>query len=348
MKKNCDLQKKPFTFSHAVDLPCAVKNIQCHIGSSCNVVLSAGIPFGNVPGCHQDIIFKIMDTFQIFIFFRMVIGDPVQKRNTRDPECFCLKDFYKVSDDNHVRHDQRRIFRFQLHGFGKVMIGHIYNGLVFLQEFLLCDDILSGSVLKDRICEKISHQDQIGDFLVLKIKTLKAYQIISDKFLYQPVIMWSCFLQFFQTFADTKTSHTDTLGQHQSIFIKERDLQISSSDIQDRRTLLNSLFEAGFNGRNGFISQEMLFRITQDFHPDTGSLIDLLQDDHRIFQLTERACCTRTPAFYPKFSHHAFKIIKDLAELIHSLHLKPSCSISSTAQLQLITDIIDLPEADPL
>ena len=27
MKKNRDLQKKPFTFSHAVDLPCTVKNI---------------------------------------------------------------------------------------------------------------------------------------------------------------------------------------------------------------------------------------------------------------------------------------------------------------------------------
>ena len=65
----------------------------------------------------------------------------------------------------------------------------------------------------------------------------------------------------------------------------------------------------------------MLFRITQDLYPDASSLIDLLQDDHRIFQLTERACCTRTPAFYPKFSHHAFKIIKDLAELIYSLHL---------------------------
>ena len=83
MKKNCNLQKKPFTFSHAVDLPCTVKNIQCHIGSSYNVVLSAGIPFGNVPGCHQDIIFKIVYTFQIFVFFRIVIGNPVQKRNTR-------------------------------------------------------------------------------------------------------------------------------------------------------------------------------------------------------------------------------------------------------------------------
>ena len=115
------------------------------------------------------------------------------------------------------------------------------------------------------ICQEIPHQDHIFDITVFQIQSLKCSQIISDKFLYQPVIMWSCFLQFFQTFADTKTSHTDTLGQHQSIFIKERDLQISSSDIQDRRTLLNSLFEAGFNGSNGFISQKMLFRISHFF-----------------------------------------------------------------------------------
>ena len=74
--------------------------------------------------------------------------------------------------------------------------------------------------------------------------------------------MWSRFLQFFQPFTDTKTSHTDTLSQYESIFVKERNLQVSTSDVQNCRAFLNGFFEAGFNGRNGFISQKMLFRIT--------------------------------------------------------------------------------------
>ena len=122
MKKNRNLQKKAFTFSHAVDLLCAVKNIQSQIGGSCNMVLSAGIPFGNVPGCHQDIIFKIVGTFQIFVFFRIIIGNSIQKRNTGDPQRFRLKNFYEISDNNHVRHDQGSIFRFQFHGFRKIII----------------------------------------------------------------------------------------------------------------------------------------------------------------------------------------------------------------------------------
>ena len=72
---------------------------------------------------------------------------------------------------------------------------------------------------------------------------------------------------------------------------------------------------------------------------------DLFQNDHRIFQFTERTRGTGTPAFYTKVCHHAFEIIQNLAEFIHSFHFKPSCGISSTSQLQLVTDIVDLPEA---
>ena len=262
MKKNRNLQKKAFTFSHAMDFFCTVKNIQCQIGGSCNMILSTGIPFGNICGRHQDIIFKIVGAFQIFVFFCIIIGNSIQKRNTGDPQCFRLKNFYEISDNNHVRHDQGSIFRFQPHGFCKIIIGHVYNSFVFFQELFLCDHIFPGSVLKDRICEKISHQDQIGNFFVLKIKSLETHQVITDKFLYQPVIMWSRFLQFFQPFTDTKTSHTDTLSQYESIFVKERNLQVSTSDVQNCRAFLNGFFEAGFNGRNGFISQKMLFRIT--------------------------------------------------------------------------------------
>ena len=122
MKKNRDLQKKTFTFSHAMDLFCTVKNIQCQIGGSCNVILSAGIPFGNICGRHQDIIFKIVGAFQIFVFFCIIIGNSIQKRNTGDPQCFRLKNFYEISDNNHVRHDQGSIFRFQFHGFRKIII----------------------------------------------------------------------------------------------------------------------------------------------------------------------------------------------------------------------------------
>ena len=191
----------------------------------------------------------------------MIIGNSIQKRNTGDPQRFCLKNLYEIANDNHVRHDQGSIFRFQFHGFLKIIIRHVYDGLVFLQELFLCDHILPGSVLKNRICEKISHQDQIGYFFILKIKPLETHQLVADKFLHQPVIMWSCFLQFFQPFTDTKTSHSNTLGQHQRIFVKEGNLQISTSDIQNCRAFLNGFFEAGFNGRNGFISQKMLLRI---------------------------------------------------------------------------------------
>ena len=158
--------------------------------------------------------------------------------------------------------------------------------------------------------------------------------------------MWSCFLQVFQTLPDTKASHSNTLRQHQCVLIKERYLQVSASDIQNRRSLLNRFFEAGFNSCNGFISEKMLFCITQDLHPYTCSLIYLFQNDRRILKLAERTCCTRTPAFHPKVCHHAFKIIQNLAQLVHSLHLQTSCCICSPSQLQLVTDIINFPEAD--
>ena len=46
------------------------------------------------------------------------------------------------------------------------------------------------------------------------------------------------------------------------------------------------------------------------------------------------------------FARNSGLEIQNLAQFVHSLHLQTSCCICSPSQLQLVTDIINFPEAD--
>ena len=174
------------------------------------------------------------------------------------------------------------------------------------------------------ICQEIPHQDHIFDITVFQIQSLKCSQIISDKFLDQLVIMRCCFFQFLQSFTNTHASHLKALRCYQRIFIKQRNLQITTANIQNCCSFLNDLLEAGFNSSYGFISQKMLFRITQNLNPDTGPLIDLLLNDHRIYDFTKSTCGTRTILGYSKFLHHVAEIFQNDTYVIYHLRLQPS------------------------
>ena len=184
--------------------------------------------------------------------------------------------------------------------------------------------MISQLFTKNSICQEIPHQDHIFDITVFQIQSLKCSQIISDKFLDQLVIMRCCFFQFLQSFTNTHASHLKALRCYQRIFIKQRNLQITTANIQNCCSFLNDLLEAGFNSSYGFISQKMLFRITQNLNPDTGPLIDLLLNDHRIYDFTKSTCGTRTILGYSKFLHHVAEIFQNDTYIIYHLRLQPS------------------------
>ena len=115
MKLHCDLKKQTLSVSHSVHFLHAVKNRQGKVGSTLNMILSSRITFGNVSGCHQNIIFKIVHTLNEILLFPKIIGDSVQKGNTGHPKGFCIEQVNKVLADDHGRHDQSRIFRINVH-----------------------------------------------------------------------------------------------------------------------------------------------------------------------------------------------------------------------------------------
>ena len=141
------------------------------------------------------------------------------------------------------------------------MLGLVNRLFVTLCKFFAGDDMIFEFFLKDRICQKITHQDHIFDILIFQIQSLKGCQIITDKFLDQLVVMRCRFFQFFQPLTNTHASHLETLRRYQRILVKQRYLKITSTNIKDRRSFLNDLFESGFNRSNRFVSQKMLLGI---------------------------------------------------------------------------------------
>ena len=88
MKLHCDLKKQTLSVSHSVHFLHAVKNRQGKVGSTLNMILSSRITFGNVSGCHQNIIFKIMCALNKILLFPEIIGNAI-KKNVRSLQMRC-------------------------------------------------------------------------------------------------------------------------------------------------------------------------------------------------------------------------------------------------------------------
>ena len=197
MKKDCNLKKKPFSRAHSMNLFYTVKNSKCNLRRSVNVVFSCRISFCNIFRCHNNIIFKIVGSFYKIFLLRKIIRDSIKKRNSRGPECLCIKYFDKVFTDNHCRDYQRRIFRINLHHFRKLLHRHILYLFVLIHKFCFRYNIVLPLLLKNSICQKISHEDYIFNITIFEVKPLKAHNIISNKFFYKLSVVIRCFLQFF-------------------------------------------------------------------------------------------------------------------------------------------------------
>ena len=115
MKLHCDLKKQTLSVSHSVHFLHAVKNRQGKVGSTLNMILSSRITFGNVSGCHQNIIFKIVRTLNKILLFPKIIGNTIKKRYTWHPKRFCIEKIHKIFTDNHSWHDQSGILRINIH-----------------------------------------------------------------------------------------------------------------------------------------------------------------------------------------------------------------------------------------
>ena len=64
------------------------------------------------------------------------------------------------------------------------------------------------------------------------------------------VMVSSGLLQFLKALTNSQTSHFKALGSNQGILIKKRNLQASSSHIQNGSSLLDHFLKASFNGSN--------------------------------------------------------------------------------------------------
>ena len=227
-----------------------VKNIQTQIHSSLNMTFTAGIPLCNIFRSHQNIIFKVMYTSYKFFLFCIVISNTIQKRYTGSPQSLCLKNINKAPAHYHGRHNQRSILRIDLHLLCQHILCLIHRILVTLHKFISGNDLILHLLLKDHIGDKISHKDNIFNISVLQIQTLKICQVITDKFLHQFIIMNGVFFQFLKALTNSQTSHFKALGSNQGILIKKRNLQASSSHIQNGSSLLDHFLKASFNGSN--------------------------------------------------------------------------------------------------
>ena len=261
MKLNRNLKKQTLPVSHSMNLLHAVKNGQCQVGSTLDMVFSSGITFGNVPGCHQNIIFEIVCTLDKILLFPEVIGNTVKKRYTRHPQRFCIEKIHKVLTDDHSRHNESCILRINVHLLCQKLLCLIDCVLIALLKLCFCENIILSLFPENGLCKEISHKNHILNVPVLQVKALKACQVIADKFLYQLCIVGVGFLQLFQTLADTHASHFQALGSNKRILVKQGDLQVSASYVQNGCSLLDHFLEAVLNGCDGLIAKEMLFCI---------------------------------------------------------------------------------------
>ena len=181
----------------------AVKNIQTQIHGSLNVALAAGITFGNVFRCNQNIVFKVVDTLDKFLFFREIIRHSVKKGNSRCPQCFCIENVNKVFAHDHGRCDQGSILRINFHLLCQNILGFSHRCLVPFHKLFFCDDLIFHLFLEDHIRDKITHKDHIFNIAVLQVKTLEIGQVIPDKFFHQLIIMDGRFFQFLKALTDS-------------------------------------------------------------------------------------------------------------------------------------------------
>ena len=222
------------------------------------MTLAAEITFRNISGSYQNIILEIMYTLYKFLFLRIIIGNSVKKRDPWCPEGFRIENINKIFAYNHGRHNQRCIFRIDLHLLCQHMIRFAYRIFITLHELFPGYDLIFHFLLEDHICNKISHKDHVFNIPVFQVQTLEIGQVIADKFLHKLIIMDGGFLQLLKSLADTQASHFQSLGGHQGILVKKRNLQASAAYIQYGSSLLDHFLESFFNGCNRFIAQKML------------------------------------------------------------------------------------------
>ena len=79
-----------------MDLLHAVKDRQCDLCCTLDMVFAAGITFCNISGSYQNIIFEVMDTLDKFFLLTIIISNSVKKRNSGNPDSLRLKNIQKV------------------------------------------------------------------------------------------------------------------------------------------------------------------------------------------------------------------------------------------------------------
>ena len=115
-----------------------------------------------------------MGALDKFLLFSVIVGNSIKKRNSRNPDCFCLENVDEVFADDHRRNDQGRILQIDPHLICQCLLCLVYRFLIMLPKLFHCEDMFSDMLLKDRICKKIPHQDHIFDLPVFQIQPLKS------------------------------------------------------------------------------------------------------------------------------------------------------------------------------
>ena len=146
--------------------------------------------------------------------------------------------------------------------------------------------------------------------------------------------------QIHQPFPNSQITQFYILGRDQHIFIKQRDLQTASANIQDCRSSGNNIGKSFLRTGNGLIPQKTLFRVTEHIHLHTRILINFSQNDLGIFCLPQSAGSADPIICHLILFHDPPVIIEHLTKLLHHGIAYAPFRISISSQLHAIIHVV--------
>ena len=285
-----------------------------------------------------------------FMLFRIVIRNTVVQLSAGQPHSLGSQFLYKYPVYDHSRDQDLRIFQRNIQRNRDFLRRVAYYPLVLFHKGIkaYCAVFFhTRFILKELIHKGISHKDDIIYFSVFQMKLFKPEDLIMYQFLHHLFIMGSFLLYRLKYLPYTKASQHKTLRSQQGVFIKKRDLHISSAHFNNSSSLLDHFCKGFFFCGHRFISEKTLLRIAEYLYPDTCLLINLLQNDPDVFRLLQRTGSTGPVALYMVSFHYMRKIFKDMAKLTGRVKSNLSLSISIPSDFKSLTYLVYLSDPYP-
>ena len=345
MKHNSDPEHQPVPSGHARQRKCRIKKAHGRHIHIVDVRSADRVADGDILRAGYNIVFKIMLCLEDIVCFRELIGETSLQMCARRPDVHGIQVRYDLVINDGGRPEQGRVLHCDIILHRKV--GHRFTAdpPVPLLELIPCQNTRRAvsvlRILENHLCDEVAVQNNVLNLQIPDIHAAEQIEIMLNQLLDQILIIVCPAHGILKFFPDTEISDLHVLCDDQLGFVKNRDLNTSSVQIDDSGSLADHVLEASRNGGNRLVAQEPLLRVAQNPDIQSCRLADLAQNEQIIFRLADRARRNRAVTIHLIGVHDLPKIRQDITELIDHFKADPSGGKRIMAKLNLVRYLID-------